>query len=342
MTNGAPQRDRMMWSEEAIDLAAFADSDLALERDLDGQFWATTDVAGLQYYRYGRSDDFVGRVIPKAGDRLSLMRRPTNPRDDNAVEVWWRNSFHLGHLPGGVAASVASGMDSGQALRAYVLDGGDGEAWSMHILLVGPATHELHGERLRHVARLRREREEQEFRDVMASVWPEPRQEYDPATRGIVWRATIAPTAEQQAAAASFEALRHRRRADAIYAFNLVERAAVDLAADPGPRGAGYSWWDEVPPGLMTKTQWREAGHKVPPTTAAYATISYGRGRHWRGYDLYSVVETEPMRKVAPDVRAAAAERAYWASIAPLDANAGMAQTRQSHMIVLSTRGIHP
>lgn len=322
MTNGASPPGRMMWSEEAIDLAAFTDSDLALEQELDGQFWAVTDVAGLQYYRYGRHDELVGRIIPKAGDRLSLMRRPANPRDDNAVEVWWRNSFHLGHLPCGVAASVAPGMDGGQALRAYVLDGGNGEAWSMHILLVGPAAHELHGERLRHVARHRKEREEQEFRETMASVWPEPRQEYDPVTRSTVWRASIAPTAEQQAAAASFEALRHRRRADAIYAFNLVGRAAVDLAADPGPRGAGYSWWDEVPPGLRTKTQWREAGHKVSPKAAAYATISYRRGRHWRGYDLYSVAETEPMREVSPEVRAAAAERAYWASIALLDTDA--------------------
>lgn len=157
----------------------------------------------------------------------------------------------------------------------------------------------------------------------MASVWPEPRQEYAPVTRSTVWRASIAPTAAQQAAVASFEAFRHRHRTDAIYAFNLVGRAAVDLAADPGPRGARYSWWDEVPPGLRTKTQWREAGRKVPPKAAAYATISYGRGRRWRCYDLYSVAETEPMREVAPEVRAAAAEWAYWASIASFETDAG-------------------
>ncbi|CAO4181082.1 HIRAN domain-containing protein [Methylorubrum populi] len=117
--------------------------------------WLSCAIAGLQFYDYGAVDELTGEpLIPAAGDRLHLVREPANPHDPNAVEVWWRNGIRLGHLPRFVAAEVAGPLDAGVALRAYVANGGDGEAWSARALLVGPAAAALHG---RHVDRVRRQ-----------------------------------------------------------------------------------------------------------------------------------------------------------------------------------------
>lgn len=87
------------------DFSAFADTDLGLELSIEAEFWASTSVAGLQFYSYAMLDrDLDIDVMPRAGDRLTLMRRPDNQADYNAVEVWWKNHYMLGHLPRGVAA----------------------------------------------------------------------------------------------------------------------------------------------------------------------------------------------------------------------------------------------
>lgn len=76
-------------------------------------------IAGLQFYRYDAPDEFIGSVRPKPGDRLQLVRDPANPHDANAVQVWFHNGQHmLGHLPRGLAASLAPVLDAGEALRA--------------------------------------------------------------------------------------------------------------------------------------------------------------------------------------------------------------------------------
>ncbi|WP_202814891.1 HIRAN domain-containing protein [Aureimonas sp. N4] len=87
-----------------------------------------------------------GRVRPVVGDRLHLVREPENRHDANAVEVWWRNEYKLGHVPRYLARIVAPELDAGKALRAYVWNGGDGGAWSVDMLLVGPAVAKLHGQ----------------------------------------------------------------------------------------------------------------------------------------------------------------------------------------------------
>lgn len=109
-----------------------------------GEAWMTTRLAGLQFYSYNQSDGLEGAVRPQFGDRLHLMRRPDNRADKNAVEIWWKNEFMIGHLPAHNAEEVAPLMDAGKALRAYVSDPGDGRAWSLEAILIGPAAEAQH------------------------------------------------------------------------------------------------------------------------------------------------------------------------------------------------------
>jgi len=109
----------------------------------DGECRASVWIAGLQFYDYGRDDEIIGPVIPRAGDRLQIVRDPGNPYDRNACRVEWRNRFVLGHLPREAAASVAPLLDAGKRLSAFVHKPGDGSVWSLTALLVGPAAEGL-------------------------------------------------------------------------------------------------------------------------------------------------------------------------------------------------------
>lgn len=133
-------------------LAGLDEAEVAAERGrLDaGEPRCVTEIAGLQFYDYGTPGLDGEAVIPRDGDRLVLVRAPENRHDGNAVEVWWRNSARLGHLPRKVAAVVAGPLDEGVPLRAYVAKGGTGEAWSAEALLVGEPVRELHETRIRH------------------------------------------------------------------------------------------------------------------------------------------------------------------------------------------------
>ena len=120
-------------------------SPLALERSAldDGTPWYTINVKGLAYYEFGHDDGLGGVVRPEAGDRLTLIRQPENRFDRNAVEVWWRNGVHLGHVPRYVAAWLAPELDAGKAVRAYVVRAGTD---AMDAIILGAAV-EAHGER---------------------------------------------------------------------------------------------------------------------------------------------------------------------------------------------------
>lgn len=104
-----------------------------------GQPWAETAIAGLQFYDYGTPGLSGKPVSPALGDRIVLVRAPDNQNDANAIEVWWRNSVRLGHLPRELAAEVAPRLDAGAPCRAYVLSPGNGEPWSAWALILGEA-----------------------------------------------------------------------------------------------------------------------------------------------------------------------------------------------------------
>jgi hypothetical protein len=59
-----------------------------------------------------------------------------------------------------------------------------------------------------------------------------------------------------------------------------------------------YTWWDQVPENLKTKTQLNELGFKPGPEVRAH--IEYGRGRRYRCYDLYDITEATPKQQATP------------------------------------------
>lgn len=143
-------------NDDAVpDLRGYEDTDVAVEVPAlnTGAPWFVSEVAGLQFYAYDRRDDLTGeRIRPHLGDRLHLVRDPENPHDANAVGVWWRNAHQVGHLPRYAASAVAPLLDAGAAARGYVYDEGDGEAWSLRVLVVGPAADPLYAAHIEHVA----------------------------------------------------------------------------------------------------------------------------------------------------------------------------------------------
>ncbi|MEH3144083.1 MAG: HIRAN domain-containing protein [Methylobacterium frigidaeris] len=177
------------------DLTGLDGADVAVEaaRLAAGEPWFSSEVAGLQYYAYGTVDELTGdQVIPQPGDRLHLVREPENPHYRHAIQVWWQNSHMLGHLPRSVAAEVAPLLDAKVAARAYVAEPGDGEAWSLRALVVGPAAEPWWSRYIEHVA----------WRALAA-----PAEEYERA-------AALADRAEKTRS--SMEMRRRRRLRDAV------------------------------------------------------------------------------------------------------------------------------
>lgn len=263
----------------------------------EGEPWTITAVAGLQYYGWRQDDGLDGRHEPQPGDRLQLVREPTNPYDGNAVKVEWRNGVPLGHLARGVACDVAGALDGGTPLRAYVYDiradDEGAQAWALRALLVGQPVAERCGRwttcAIEHAAR---------------NVWAERRP----------------PTHRQQEAAQAWDARRHivrvQREADAAYAFALLDdgRPALPpgalLPPDPALAGRVFRWWDDVPPFLMTATTLTK--HGLRPEGPAFAAIKYYGGGTWHRYDLHAVATARPCAQRTMAQRAAAAEAAVW------------------------------
>jgi len=101
----------------------------------------TTDIAGLQYYKYYETDELSEQKLrPQPGDRIQFVRNPDNSYDSNAIEIWFKNGQHmLGHIPYRLARKLAPLMDEGKILKGYFLNSGDGTSWSVSALLLGPA-----------------------------------------------------------------------------------------------------------------------------------------------------------------------------------------------------------
>ncbi|UCA44766.1 HIRAN domain-containing protein [Pseudochrobactrum sp. XF203] len=105
------------------------------------QQYIESQIAGLQFYKYSDSDEMSDKLLrPQAGDRIQFIRNPDNEYDENAIEIWFKNGQHmLGHVPARLAAVLAPQMDAGKLLKGYFLNEGDGRAWSVSALLLGPA-----------------------------------------------------------------------------------------------------------------------------------------------------------------------------------------------------------
>lgn len=297
---------------------ALADTPVALEqaRINDGEAWTVSALAGLQYHAYHGDDGLDGKVRPRTGDRLHLVREPGNPYDKNAVRVYWRNEHQLGHLARYLAEDVSAVLDRGESLRAYILDEGDGGPWSCKALLVGePVRCRLAQWTTRIVDK------------AVRNCWGEEREYYSEyavpgnsrSCRHITIREIAAPpTARQQEAAEAWDDRMHMarlsREADAVYALAQLQQDAPDLPEgaslppDPALRGTTFGWWDQVPPSLMTKTTMLKYG--LRPQGPAFATIAYSSRRQWRRYDLHAVSEAIPSMSGSVLRRAAAASSA--------------------------------
>ncbi len=271
---------------------AFGDGGATLERSRveGGEPWTTCSVAGLQFYDYSCSDGLGGTVVPEPGDRLSLVRRPDNRADQCACEVWWRNAHMLGHLPRDIAAAIAPRIDDGEPLRAYVLDSGDGSAWSMRALLVGPACAALHGRRLEAWT-------DREASEATRSTWGERRTAFQ--------LERIPPSERKRGALAAWEArlesTRARRRADALKVFGHMAAAevpGVEQKPDEAMRGTSFHRWMDVPIWLRTRKQLGKLGFKLGADAWPFALKTGGYGP----YELYLVRDAVPLRARVQDV----------------------------------------
>ncbi|MBC8413707.1 MAG: HIRAN domain-containing protein [Nitrospira sp.] len=73
-----------------------------------------TNLAGFKYYRGSEISDRI-----RTGDRLSLLREPSNPYDYDAVQVF-RGRDKLGYIPRTDSSTVAQMMDRGVQLTARI------------------------------------------------------------------------------------------------------------------------------------------------------------------------------------------------------------------------------
>jgi DNA helicase-4 len=90
-----------------------------------------TRVAGVTY------DNRVHAIrLLSVGETITLMRRPHNPKDANAIEVLSTDSFSLGYIPATLAAEIAPQIDQlGGEIQATVKEIQPGEPVSNYLSL---------------------------------------------------------------------------------------------------------------------------------------------------------------------------------------------------------------
>ena len=74
----------------------------------------TSSIAGFQFYDGEHLWDQLS-----TGDMLQLIQEPDNPYDENAVEIYWRNS-KLGYLPRVENTAIAQMMNREQEITARI------------------------------------------------------------------------------------------------------------------------------------------------------------------------------------------------------------------------------
>src|SRR4051794_18449588 len=76
---------------------------------------------GTQYYDLGRKDELNQWIWPEEGEALQLVREPENRVHSNAIAVYCNNGQHqIGHVPWGVADTMAPLMDQGVLAMCYM------------------------------------------------------------------------------------------------------------------------------------------------------------------------------------------------------------------------------
>lgn len=73
-----------------------------------------TVVAGFSYYDGERVWERL-----RAGDKLILKREPSNPYDEKAIEIYWRDK-KLGYVPRVDNSVIAQMMDRGEKLTCSI------------------------------------------------------------------------------------------------------------------------------------------------------------------------------------------------------------------------------
>lgn len=297
-------------NDDIFDILSYADTPLFHEHGLaDGlEFWATSEVAGLQYYSYNKEDELVGRVVPNVGDTINIMRRPDNTADSNACEIWWRNSFLLGHLPRDVAYYLAKGLDNGKSIKCYVINSGNGSKWSMQVIVIGSAVEKLHTKRIVECRKEREEKYVEYINEQVNDLWPrgtDGREPYDSQYQSL-WRPIVRqyrqpPTQEQFNADDEFHTaltrIRVERLKDAVIALLPLANDSLVLSTEYGEQGKMYCWWKDVPNGLKTKTAWQKLGYKIDKKTEAHAKIGHKRGYGYKEYLLYRTRDVVAIKK---------------------------------------------
>ncbi|HTV75030.1 MAG TPA: DEAD/DEAH box helicase [Candidatus Acidoferrales bacterium] len=114
--------------------ALFASKETYLERDPYGTIGETsefnTKLVGVSFE--GRQNTVAGLA---SGDPLTLVRQPENPKDANAIAVFF-GALHVGFIRKEIARRVAPNIDGGDRYEAVVTDvtgGGDGRHVGVNI-----------------------------------------------------------------------------------------------------------------------------------------------------------------------------------------------------------------
>ncbi len=134
-------------SAPGLDLdAVLADGRLLVERLFArAQDYLVDDLRGIEeawsFYTKVAGVTFEGRqgVIPhvRPGQRLRLVREPTNPHDPHAIAVCTEDGRHLGYLSARLAGRLAPAMDAGTryAATASQVTGGGGRSYGLNIFV---------------------------------------------------------------------------------------------------------------------------------------------------------------------------------------------------------------
>ncbi|WP_306149773.1 HIRAN domain-containing protein [Roseibium sp. MMSF_3361] len=241
----------------------------------------------MQFYDYDCPDERSGNPIrPVAFEQLELVRQPDNKEDPNAIEVRFRNgTYKLGFVDRLLAVGLAHRLDKGHSAIAYAISGGDGEPWSVKMLIIGKAVSKK-------VWRQNRKRKNREIRDEADRLVEEMLMASAPAR--------YSPIDLEQAER------RGKRLNQAVSTLWQLIPDVVPDALKKVPRsirkGHVFERWKDVPETLKTKNGWAELERSVPGKTDAHATVEYTSHGRPKTARLYNYKQTKRYRRRGPSV----------------------------------------